>query len=96
MPWQSKGLLTPFHPIPKTNKTFSGEDARTPRQVTMCPKRDSSSVSALAKRPLVGTETIKPVASGRITVLKVIHSGLIHGFNLSTTTDSNNYTQYAV
>ena len=29
MPWQSKGLLTSFHPIPQTNKTFSGEDART-------------------------------------------------------------------
>ena len=24
-----KGLLIPFHPTPKTNKTFSGEDART-------------------------------------------------------------------
>ena len=29
MPWQSKGLLIPFHPIPKTEKSFSGEDART-------------------------------------------------------------------
>ena len=29
MPWHSKGLLIPFHPTPKTNKTFSGEDART-------------------------------------------------------------------
>ena len=28
MPCRSKGLLIPFH-IPKTNKTFSGEEART-------------------------------------------------------------------
>jgi hypothetical protein len=52
----SERVAHPFHPIPKTNKSFSGEDARTH----------------------ISVDDVKPCG----------HSGLIHGFNLSTTTDS--------
>jgi hypothetical protein len=59
-------LLASFHPIPKTNKTFSGEDARThsrclAQEVKYSPSRR---YRALRKNTLVvGTETLNPLHS---------------------------------
>ena len=68
-----KGLLIPFHPIPKTKKTFSGEDART-----QYAKRAGAHLPLIRADYLVRHQVLAPQIRERLRWTPVGSAGSAH------------------